>query len=181
MKKIAIYSAAILAAGTMVSCGGSGKKEVVPQEVVTTISTHDSSLADAMSSGNIKHASQMADSLALMVDDLTPAQSVNVLATFVGVVDGAMAEHQSRKALETMRKFVDVYDIALSINPKDMRKAINSDHRYNFDSLASAYRSRLSDYAYTMSAEVSATAPAPDSVAKASEEETLPVEMRPAR
>ncbi|MDE5785718.1 MAG: hypothetical protein K2H98_04215 [Duncaniella sp.] len=181
MKNLTIYAVAIAtAAVTAVSCGGSSKKESVPQEVATTISTHDSSLADAISSGNIKHASQMADSMALMVDDLTPAQSVNVLATFVGVVDGAMAEHQSRKALETMRKYVDVYDIALSINPKDMRKAINSDRRYNFDSLASAYRSRLSDYAYTMSAEASAT-PVADTAAKAAVEETLPVEMRPAR
>ncbi len=182
MKRNPIYAAAIAAVTlTAVACGGKPKAEAVPEEVASTISTHDNHLADAMNSGNIAHASQMADSMALMVDDLTPAQSVNVLATFVGVIDSDMAEHRTRKAMETMRKYVDVYDIALSINPKDMRKALSNDRRYNFDSLATAYRSRLSDYAWAAS---EPAAPAKtDTVAKAAEaddESTLPVNLRPA-
>ena len=181
MNRNPIYAAAIAAVTlAAVACGGKHKAEAVPQEVATTISTHDNHLADAMNSGNMAHASQMADSMALMVDDLTPAQSVNVLATFVGVIKDDLAGHRTRKAMETMRKYVDVYDIALSINPKDMRKALNRDRRYNFDSLATAYRSRLADYAF-MASEPAAPAKT-DSAAKAADEEaSLPVNIRPAQ
>ena len=180
MNKKTIYAVGIAAVTlAAVACGGKDQAEAVPQEVATTITTHDSHLADAINSGNMAHASQMADSMALMVDDLTPGQSVNVLATFVGVIDGDLAGHRTRKAMETMRKYVDVYDIALSINPKDMRKALNADHRYNFDSLATAYRSRLADYAY-MGTESAVPAKADTVAEEADDEPSLPVNLRPA-
>ncbi len=185
MKQILLYLLSAAAVGlTVASCGGSKKSEEVPQEVAETISTHDSALSSAISSGDIGQASRVADSLALMVDDLTPAQSVNVLATFVGVVEGEVSGHHSRKALETMRKYVDVYDIALGINPKDMRKAIESDTRYNYDSLATAYRNRLNDYAYAPAGD--SQEPAPGDTLKniqnvPDDESSLPVNIRPAR
>lgn len=143
---ITAAAAAAMAAG----CGSSGSSEpVASPEVETAISTHESGLNDAINAGDIRQASNIADSLALMVDDLTPVQTVSVLATFADVVDKAKAEHNTRRAYETMRKYVDVYDIGMSINPKDLRKALKADHRYDFDSLATAYRTGLTDYAVT--------------------------------
>ena len=147
---IIAVAAAIVATG----CGNSGSSEpAASPEVETAISTHESGLNDAINSGDIRQASNIADSLALMVDDLTPTQTVNVLATFADVVNKAKADHNTRRAYETMRKYVDVYDIGLSINPKDLRKALEADRRYNFDSLATAYRTGLSDYAVTPTVE----------------------------
>ncbi len=141
---------AVSVAAAVTGCGKSESTEPASSpEVETAISTHESGLNDAINSGDIRQASNIADSLALMVDDLTPAQTVSVLATFADVVNKARAEHNSRRAYETMRKYVDVYDIGLSINPKDLRKALEADRRYNFDSLATAYRTGLTDYAVT--------------------------------
>lgn len=155
MKLRSLIIASLPAVALLTSgCGGEKTQEpAASPEVETAISSHDTGLNDAISTGDMRKAATIADSLALMVDDLTPAQTVNVLATFADVTAKAQAEHQSRKALETMRKYIDVYDIGFSINPNDLRKALKADSRHDYDSLATAYRSRLSDYAYTLNPE----------------------------
>lgn len=159
----------------MTACGSS---DTGSKDEVTIIETNEESIADAIAANDIRHASTVADSLALMVDDLTPEQTAGVLSTFVDVVDRASAEGSSRKMLETMRKYVDVYDIGLSINPKDLKKILDSDRRHDYDSIASAYRSRLTDYAYTMSTE--APAKTTDTIATNTATDELPINLRPA-
>lgn len=169
------------------SCGkGEKKTESVP--TVESVEVKKSQLEQALTSGDLKNASVMADSMSLFVDDFTPEQTVQVLTTFVSVHNDASTGRGSRRDLETLRKYVDVYDIALSVNPKDTRAAFKKAKKKNpsldFDSIAKVYRDKLSQYdsmqdgSLVGNSETSDTAAAaPDTVAKPKE---LPVELRPA-
>lgn len=169
------------------SCGGGEKKpEAAP--VVEDVEVQQSQLEQALTSGDLKNASVMADSMSLFVDDFTPEQTVQVLTTFVSLHNDASARRESRRDLETLRKYVDVYDIALSVNPKDTRAAFKKAKKKNpsldFDSIAKVYRDKLGQYdsmqdgslvGATESADTVRTQA--DTVAKPKE---LPVELRPA-
>ena len=173
-----------------VSCGGGEKKtETVPETQTKEVEVQKSQLEQALTSGDLKHASVMADSMSLFVDDFTPAQTVQVLTAFVTLHNDATKRHEGRRDLETLRKFVDVYDIALSVNPKDTREAFRKAHAANpaldFDSIARAFRSRLRDYDSMQdgslvgaAAERADTVKA-DSVTPKTQSE-LPMELRPA-
>ncbi len=130
------------------SCGGGDKK--ISAETAAEVETRNTQLADALTSGNIKAASAMADSMSLFVDDFTPEQTVQVLMAFLTVHNDAVANKERRRDLETLRKYVDVYDIALSVNPRDTRAAFDKAHRLNpavnFDSIATSFRERLTQY-----------------------------------
>lgn len=131
----------------LASCKGnkSGETESTPDTV-----EQESQLAQALSTGNIKQAAAVADSLSLFVDDFTPEQTVQVLTAFISVHKDAVAKRERRRDLETLRKYVDVYDIALSVNPNDTREAFAKAKRRNpaidFDSIAADFRSKLSQY-----------------------------------
>ena len=131
-----------------------------------------SALTEALSQDNLSQMTLIADSLSLFVDDLSPEQSVQVLLAFVKIHNDAASSRNSRRDLETLRKFVDVYDIALSANPKDMRAAIKEARRINpafdLDSLASDFRERLTQYDAVQDGSLVAEPtpePAPDSTA----------------
>lgn len=129
------------------SCGGGDKKS---SEETANVEIQNTQLSDALSSGNIKAASAMADSMSLFVDDFTPEQTVQVLMAFLTVHNDAVANKEKRRDLETLRKYVDVYDIALSVNPKDTRAAFEKAQRLNpavnFDSIAMSFREKLTQY-----------------------------------
>ncbi|MDE6377994.1 MAG: hypothetical protein K2K72_04535, partial [Duncaniella sp.] len=144
-------------------------------------------LADALHGGNLSHASQMADSMSLFVDDFTPEQTVQVLMAFLQVHNDAVANKQSRRDLETLRKYIDVYDIALSVNPKDTRKAFDKARKLNpsvdFDSLARVFRDRLTQYDAIHDSSMTAD-PAEETaspVDSAAQTEEIPLELRPAQ
>lgn len=180
--------AAIIAV-SLTACGGSRKSD--SENVTEDVEEQKSQLEQALSEGDIRHASAMADSMALFVDDFTPEQTVQVLTAFVTVHNDAGRRHESRRDLETLRKFVDVYDIALSVNPKDTRAAFDKAKRRNsaldFDSLAIAFRKKLSQYDSMQDGslvgdreeETDSVATAADSVAS-SVRQDLPIELRPA-
>ncbi|MDE6171441.1 MAG: hypothetical protein K2F68_09820 [Duncaniella sp.] len=133
---------------TATSCGGDSTKE---QTVVSAdVEEQNTQLAEALSAGNLKAASAMADSMSLFVDDFTPEQTVQVLMAFLTVHNDAVSKKERRRDLETLRKYVDVYDIALSVNPKDTRaafeKAMRINPTVNFDSIAQSFREKLTQY-----------------------------------
>lgn len=135
-------------APTATSCGGDSTKE---QTVVSAdVEEQNTQLAEALSAGNLKAASAMADSMSLFVDDFTPEQTVQVLMAFLTVHNDAVSKKERRRDLETLRKYVDVYDIALSVNPKDTRaafeKAMRINPTVNFDSIAQSFREKLTQY-----------------------------------
>ncbi len=182
-----IHILLILAGAAMLhACGGSKSKEpAVDEAVLRANEENNSRLAMALNDGQIGRASEMADSMALMVDDLTPEQTIQVLTAFLTIHNQAVASGEHRKDLETLRKYVDVYDIALSVNPRDTRAAFEKAHRLNpavnFDSVATSFREKLTQYDAIHDGSLTASEPvdtaAADTTAKAEE---LPVELRPA-
>lgn len=184
MKHIFAIIMTSVAMTALVACGGKKDSQAESSEVTEEQNTQ---LVQALSVGNLAEASAMADSMALFVDDFTPDQTVQVLMAFLSVHNDAVAKRDTRRDLETLRKFVDVYDIALSVNPKDTRsafvKARKINPAINFDSLATAFREKLTQYDAVQDGTLVAAEPepvdtvAPDTVNTAEE---LPLELRPA-
>lgn len=189
-RNILIIMLAAVVGLTVESCGGSKKNaESLPETTTKEVEVQKSQLEQALSSGDLKHASVMADSMSLFVDDFTPAQTVQVLTAFVTLHNDATKKHEGRRDLETLRKFVDVYDIALSVNPKDtreaFRKALAANPALDFDSIAKVFRARLRDYDSMQDGSlVGASDVQPDSAkadtVAAKQQPELPMELRPA-
>lgn len=186
-KNIAIILFAVVTAFLCVGCGRSKSKHAVVD--TEAVEVQQSQLEEALTSGNLKQASVMADSMSLFVDDFTPEQTVQVLTAFVSIHNDASKKRETRRDLETLRKYVDVYDIALSVNPKDTRaafkKAMSRNPELDFDSIAKAFREKLNQYDSMQDGSLSAAKPVEtDTVAKsdsgASTVKELPMELRPA-
>lgn len=186
MKHILLVCASVLMI-SLAACGGKTETEK-PAEVAE----QNTQLEEALLSHNLSSASALADSMSLYVDDLTPEETVSVLMAFLEVHNQAVKDKERKRDLETIRKFIDVYDIALGINPNDMRAAIDKANRINaavnLDSLAADFRARLTEYDAVRGGNLDAPAPADttsaqtDSVAPVAEGETkdIPLELRPA-
>lgn len=182
MKKFTLIIALCLA---LAACGG--KKSTT--ETTEASEAENTRLAEALNVGDLKSASVMADSMSLFVDDFTPEQTVQVLMTFLQVHNDAVANKNTRKDLETLRKYVDVYDIALSVNPSDTRAAFAKAHslnpEVNFDSIATMFREKLTQYDAVHDGSLNAAEPevtdsvTVDTAATATVEE-IPIELRPA-
>ena len=183
MKKILLFIFAAVAVSVMPACGSKGGDS--DGTVTAEVQEQNTQLAEALNVGNIKQASAMADSMSLFVDDFTPEQTVQVLMTFLSVHNDAVANKERRRDLETIRKYIDVYDIALSVNPKDTRAAFAKAKRINpavdFDSIAVTFREKLSQYDAIQDGSLVAPEPTEaDSVASDSVKEEIPLELRPA-
>lgn len=179
----------MLAVLAVSACGG---KKNVDSETAEAVELQNTQLAEALNHGDLKVASQMADSMSLFVDDLTPEQTVQVLMAFLTIHNDAVSAKDSRRDLETLRKYVDVYDIAVGANPNDMRAAFEKAHRINpsvnFDSVAQSFRERLTQYDAIQDGSLVNDEPEPadtaavaaDSVPAKTSSEELPLELRPA-
>ncbi len=184
-----IFTVILAAIAVMMMTVACGSKEKVTDSVSEDVEEQNTLLAKALSVGNLKDASEMADSMSLFVDDLTPDQTVQVLMAFLTVHNEAVAKKDSRRDLETLRKYVDVYDIALSANPNDTRAAFAKVRKINptinFDSIATSFREKLTQYDAIQDGSLVASEPTPaDTVAtdtvQPSSEQELPLELRPA-
>ena len=190
MKNLLITVAlALLAILLCVACGGKSDKEHPAPDAadLEAAELQNSRLARALTEGHVETASAMADSMSLFVDDLTPDQTVQVLMAFLTVHNEAVAKKDTRRDLETLRKYVDVYDIALSVNPSDTRAAFDKARRVNpavdLDSLATSFRERLTQYDAIHDGSLTTTEPADTetvTVDTANTVEEIPLELRPA-
>lgn len=183
MRYILSFIAALGIAACMTGCGGKGGGGT--ESVAESVDEQNTQLAEALNVGNISQASAMADSMSLFVDDFTPEQTVQVLMAFLSVHNEAAAAKERRRDLETIRKYIDVYDIALSVNPKDTRAAFAKAKRINpevdFDSIAVMFRERLAQYDAIQDGSLVAPEPeATDSATTDSIVEEIPLELRPA-
>ncbi len=110
----------------------------------------NSELTEALQNHDLKRVSSIADSMAMYVDELTPDETVTVLMAFLEVHNEAAAAGDRMRDLETIRKFVDVYDIASGINPNDFRAAVAKANRINpnlnFAQLVEDFRDKLAEY-----------------------------------
>lgn len=190
MKNLLITVAlALLAILLCVACGGKSDKEHPAPDAadLEAAELQNTRLARALTEGHVETASAMADSMSLFVDDLTPDQTVQVLMAFLTVHNEAVAKKDTRRDLETLRKYVDVYDIALSVNPSDTRAAFDKARRVNpavdLDSLATSFRERLTQYDAIHDGSLTTTEPADTetvTVDTANTVEEIPLELRPA-
>ena len=176
MRYILSLIALVVLMSCMTACGSKTSGEE-SETVAESVDEQNTQLAEALNVGNIGRASAMADSMSLFVDDFTPEQTVQVLMAFLSVHNDAVAAKERRRDLETIRKYIDVYDIA---NPKDTRAAFAKAKRINpevdFDSIAVMFRERLAQYDAIQDGTLNAPEPAAaDSVA-----EEIPLELRPA-
>ena len=183
MRQILYIIVAVGAMVAMVACGSKSSKDVPVAEV--SVDEQNTQLANALNVGNLKEASAMADSMSLFVDDFTPEQTIQVLMTFLSVHNDAVANKERRRDLETIRKYIDVYDIALSVNPKDTRAAFDKARKLNpevdFDAIAIAFRERLTQYDAIQDGSLVAAEPEPaDTAATDTVKEEIPLELRPA-
>ena len=190
MKNLLITVAlALLAILLCVACGGKSDKEHPAPDAadLEAAELQNTRLARALTEGHVETASAMADSMSLFVDDLTPDQTVQVLMAFLTVHNEAVAKKDTRRDLETLRKYVDVYDIALSVNPSDTRAAFDKARRVNpavdLDALATSFRERLTQYDAIHDGSLTTTEPTDIetvTVDTANTVEEIPLELRPA-
>lgn len=145
MKILKFFRYALVAAlvFSMDSCKGNQSSNIGDTEI--------DEIEQAVSGSSAARSMEMhVDSLALMADDLTPPEAVQVLVTYMRIHEDAKANNDSRRDLETMRKFVDVYDIVMSVNSDEMRPAFDKVARrnssMNIHAAANEYRSLLADY-----------------------------------
>lgn len=142
--KYSAVVAALIAASLLVSCGKS-EKQVAAEEKIVEIEN------EIIESGSSRGVSTAIDSLALNADDLTPAEAVQVLVAYMNIHEQAVADGNVRRDMETLRKYVDVYDIVLSAGGEEMSDAFKNlarrSPKYDFAATAKQYRSILSDYA----------------------------------
>lgn len=183
MKHILPLILLAVALAAVTACGSKGDNATAPN--AEEVQEQNTQLAEALNVGDLKNASAMADSMSLFVNDFTPEQTVQVLMAFLSVHNDAVAKGERRRDLETLRKYVDVYDIALSVNSKATREAFAKAKKINpsvdFDSVAVAFREKLTQYDAIQDGSLVATAPAPaDTVAKDTVAEEIPLELRPA-
>lgn len=142
---ITLLMGAVVALMAVTSCGG-GSEASSPEA-----DAQRSELYKAMDRGDIQLMEQIADSLAFTaVEDLSVDETVAVLIAYLKVHNDAVARNDSQRDLVTLRKFVDVYDIALANHGDRLIEAFSSaehlNERLSLPSVADDFRARLNEY-----------------------------------
>lgn len=123
-------------------------------------------IESAIKSGEGTRAiSTRVDSMALEADDLTPSEAVQVLVAYMRLHEEAKSNGDTKLDMETLRKFVDVYDIVTSVGGSEMNETFSKlakrNPRFNIPVAAKEYRSILADYADGVATEEESERPAP--------------------
>lgn len=156
------------------------QSDVDPDAIIEAVQNHDR-----------KQLSQAIDEMALNADDLSPKQAVSVLMGYYELQSQYASEHRTKQSMETMRNFVDVYDIVSSNHGADFKRALESTKQYfpdvDFTAIYLQYADKLSGYegggVYTEPTESVADSTHTatiDSVAENQSSDQLPPELRPA-
>ena len=160
------------------ACSSKSSQSDAPVETLIVVehdadaqSADDAAIKDALKSRDSKKLKSITDKLALNADDLTPAQAASVLAGFYELHLKYESGYKRKSDMETMRKFVDVYDIVNSNHGNDFRKALTNDS-VDYTQVYRDFVDRLSQNDNVILSDV---APA-DTIPA----DTLPPELRPA-
>lgn len=125
-----------------ISCGKSSKNADQNPDTATVAEIN----VDEILNGDAAKMTESLDNRALFADDLEPQEAVAVLVGYLEIEKDAKTARRTRKELETMRKFVDVYDIAISNHGDKMRSAIRqyaSTKGVDLSVVAREFRDRL--------------------------------------
>lgn len=146
MRISCLIGAAIFAAASfLTACGDRGDKKISD-----TVEESNTQLYAALQDNDMPRIEMLADSMANYIDDLTPDETITVLMAYLEVHNDAARNNLKEKDLVTIRKFIDVYDIALTNNPNDFKEAMSRarDINNNVDlvSIVDSFRDRLAQY-----------------------------------
>lgn len=183
-------AAALLVGLTVASC--SSKKSDSSESVADELrNTH---LLDAIRSSDMARTASIADSMALDVDDLSNHESVAVLMAYLEIHNDASRNEDRQRDLETLRKYVDVYELSLQRDRSGMQEAIDQARSVNpevdLTALYTQFKGRLAEYDAVNGGELTVETPedapadstATDSVTVSGPvtDDEVPVEFRPA-
>lgn len=141
MKLIYIFTAIAL---TATSCGNSTENATD----VTDISDAPE-VVDLTGNSHAPRTIMHIDSLANQADFLTTGEGVSVLVAYAEVIDESLNAGKVKSAYETMRKFVDLYNIVNNNHRQEFRSAVEKIKRSSgadLTAMADEYREKLSDY-----------------------------------
>lgn len=142
MKKILFVAALALVAAGLVSCGGGNDRSAAISQ--------NSLLTQALASHDLQRAGALADSMASIVDELNPDETVTVLLTFLEIHNGAASSKDADADLVTLRKYVDVYELAMNADANGMRDAFSRAKKLNgnvdFEKSYNEFRRALAEY-----------------------------------
>ena len=166
-----------VAAITLGACGRSVEKKQIVTTVVDTVTTTQEVDVNQMLNGGASKMSETIDNLALNADDLEPREAVAVLVGYLEIEKEAQSSHKHKVVLETIRKFVDVYDIVISNHGDKMRDAIRrnaSSTGIDLTTVASQFRNRLHGVDEGSGTEAAPAAPADSAVTDSPDEHAAP-------
>ncbi len=141
MKLIYVFTAIAL---TATSCGNSTENATD----VTDISDAPE-VVDLTGNSHAPRTIMHIDSLANQADFLTTGEGVSVLVAYAEVIDESLKAGKVKSAYETMRKFVDLYNIVNNNHRQEFRSAVEKIKRSSgadLTAMADKYREKLSDY-----------------------------------
>ncbi len=140
-----IICALVALLGVTASCGGS-KHEASSEQA----GQQQNALYEAMRSGDIAQVEIVADSLSELFDELNTDEQVTLLLAYLQVHNDAAAKKDTKHDLETIRKFMDIYELSMASNGDEITRAFNAarDLNGNVDLpvIASTFREQLADY-----------------------------------
>lgn len=140
MRHTYAYAIAVAITLSLAACGSKNTDSSATTEVTDIDVTE-------FTNGHASEHSAEIDSLALNADELTADEGARVLIGYYEMAKESSEAGRQKTTMETMRKFVDVYDIVLGNHGNDFRNAI-AKLRSIVDLAATAteYRERLADY-----------------------------------
>lgn len=183
MKRLIKFTAAASLSLMIVACGKT-KADSDSNEPISEVPMEQTdAITEALMSHDRKQLNSIIDEMALNADDLSASQAVTVLMGYYELHLQYSSEGKYKSDLETMRNFVDVYDIVSSNHGNEFKSKL-SDTRslypdVDFNEMYVKFAEKLSDYIGGVS-----NSPAkPDSITPdtlKSVSDSLPPELRPA-
>lgn len=144
LKQILVAVVAILAGVAVTACGSKSEEKTVDTR------EQNNQLTAALEARDMTQVAAIADSMSMYIDELSPDEAVTVLMAYLEIHNNSSRAGNHNKDLETLRKFVDVYDIASTVNPNDFKAAVAHAKSINpavdLAQIVTDFRDRLAEY-----------------------------------
>ena len=144
LKKILSLAVVAISGFVFTACNSNDNSDKI------NVEEQSSMLTEALKSKDMARVSALADSMAMYIDELTPDEVVTVLLAYLEVHNSAAQAGDRQKDLETLRKFVDVYDLSMSIDEEKFLSALQQVKKINpnmdVPSIVADFRDKLAEY-----------------------------------
>lgn len=152
MKHLFHIAAIALLPLAAISCGKSDKQKAgeQPAEIIEPTVAVDNGLQAAVASGNRDDIMAIVDELSGDGSLLLPDNAVTALMGYIELSDGYRNAGRYKQSIESMRSFIDLYDLARSSDSEGFNRALNSAKtRYpsvDFEEVYATYSDKLAGY-----------------------------------